>query len=111
MSDQSLLLFQLGPVQSFIAQAETLGDLAVGSAILSEITAAAIKAVPDWEGRLVFPSPVKNKDLLGIPNRFLMFVPRGEGKAIAENCEDAARAALVKLATEAYHEWNRKKPE
>lgn len=111
MSDQSLLLFQLGPVQSFIAQAETIGDLAVGSAILSDITAAAIKSVQDWEGRLVFPSPVGNEALQGIPNRFLMYVPKGEGEAIAKVCEEAAREALTSLATEAYSEWNRKKPD
>lgn len=111
MSDQSLLLFQLGPVQSFIAQAETLGDLAVGSAILSEVTAAAIKSFGEHKNALVFPSPVKNKDLLGIPNRFLMYVPKGEGEAIAKVCEEAAREALTSLATEAYSEWNRKKPD
>ena len=111
MSDQSLLLFQLGPVQSFIAQAETIGDLAVGSAILSEVTAAAIKSTNDWQGRLVFPSPVGNEALQGIPNRFLMYVPKGEGEAIAKVCEEAARDALATLATEAYSEWNRKKPD
>ena len=50
--EKSLLLFQLGPVQSFIAQAITLEDLAVGSEILSEITAAAIKSVNGWQDTL-----------------------------------------------------------
>ncbi len=97
-SKNSLLLFQLGPVQSFIAQAETLGDLAVGSSILSEVTAAAIRSFDGWQDALVFPSPKDNLELKGIPNRFLRFVPRGEGKAIAERCEDAARKALRDIA-------------
>lgn len=38
MNNKELLLFQLGPVQEFIAQAETVGDLRAGSEILSELT-------------------------------------------------------------------------
>ena len=33
--DRELLLFQLGPVQEFIAQAATVGDLWAGSYLLS----------------------------------------------------------------------------
>ena len=97
-SKNSLLLFQLGPVQSFIAQAETLGDLAVGSSILSEVTAAAIKSFDGWQDALVFPSPKDNPELKGIPNRFLMFVPKGRGEEIAEVCEKAARGKLKDIA-------------
>jgi hypothetical protein len=32
VSEKSLLLFQLGPVQKFIAQAETIGDLRAAEA-------------------------------------------------------------------------------
>lgn len=114
MSDnkQSLLLFQLGPVQSFIAQAQTVGDLAVGSAILSEITKAAIQKVPDYKSEevLVFPSTKGNENLEGIPNRFLAFVPKGEGEKIAVACADAAREALVTLADETYKIFNRDHP-
>lgn len=107
---KSLLLFQLGPVQSFIAQAETVGDLAVGSAILSEVTAEAIRVVPSYKTNLVFPSPEGNEELYGIPNRFLVFVPKGEGEEIAEACEEAARRALVNAATESYERYNRDHP-
>lgn len=109
-SKNSLLLFQLGPVQSFIAQAETLGDLAVGSSILSEVTAAAIKSFDGWQDALVFPSPKDNPELKGIPNRFLMFVPKGQGEEIAESCEEAARGALSTLATETHQLFNRNHP-
>ena len=109
-SKNSLLLFQLGPVQSFIAQAETLGDLAVGSSILSEVTAAAIQSFDGWQDALVFPSPKDNPELKGIPNRFLMFVPKGRGEEIAEACEDAARNKLSVLATETHQIFKRDHP-
>ena len=56
--DKELLLFQLGPVQEFIAQAETLGDLKAGSELLSTLTAAALKAIPEYWEAAIFPSIV-----------------------------------------------------
>ena len=54
----SLLLFQLGPVQEFIAQARSTRDLLSGSYLLSWLTAVAIKAVTDEVGpdAIIFPS-------------------------------------------------------
>lgn len=54
--EKELLLFQIGPVQEFIAQAETLGDLRVGSELLSDVTAAALRTIPDYETEAVFPA-------------------------------------------------------
>ena len=53
-----LLLFQLGPVQDFIAQARSQRDLWSGSYLLSWLMAHAIKAVTDEIGpdAVVFPS-------------------------------------------------------
>lgn len=101
MDNQHLLLFQIGPVQEFIAQAETLGDLRVGSAILSQITAAALRTIPDYESTAVFPA-VKKGELDGIPNRFLAFVPAGRGEKLAQEAADAARNELRKMAEEAF---------
>lgn len=92
-NDKELLLFQLGPVQEFIAQAETVGDLRAGSELLSELTAAALKVVPGYEMEAVFPA-VKKDELKGIPNRFLAFVPRGRGEELAR---EAARSAQIAL--------------
>ncbi|MFQ3646977.1 MAG: type III-B CRISPR-associated protein Cas10/Cmr2, partial [Anaerolinea sp.] len=39
-----LYLFQIGPVQAFIAQARRTQDLLVGSRILSDLASAGIKA-------------------------------------------------------------------
>ncbi|MBN2686192.1 MAG: type III-B CRISPR-associated protein Cas10/Cmr2 [Pontiellaceae bacterium] len=54
----SFLLFQIGPVQEFIAQARSTRDLWCGSYLLSWLTATAIKAITDELGpdHLVFPA-------------------------------------------------------
>lgn len=97
-SKNSLLLFQLGPVQSFIAQAETLGDLAVGSSILSEITMGAVEKAKNKGAQLVFPNLAGNAKGDGIPNRFLAFVPLDKAEEIAKACDEAARDKLKSLA-------------
>lgn len=92
---KELLLFQLGPVQEFIAQAETIEDLRVGSEILSELTAEALKVIPEyWNPDVgVFPAVEKDR-LTGIPNRFLVCVPCGEGETLAKKAVGAARDFL-----------------
>lgn len=99
--EKELLLFQIGPVQEFIAQAETLGDLRVGSELLSGVTAAALRTIPDYETEAVFPA-VEKDELDGIPNRFLVFVPAGRGEELARQAAEAARAALLRIAAEAF---------
>lgn len=99
--EKELLLFQIGPVQEFIAQAETLGDLRVGSELLSDVTAAALRTIPDYETEAVFPA-VEKDELDGIPNRFLVFVPAGRGEELARQAAEAARAALLRIAAEAF---------
>ena len=54
---KELLLFQMGPVQEFIAQAATPSDLWAGSYLLSDLILAGIKIVPDYKENLVFPKP------------------------------------------------------
>ena len=50
-----LLLFQLGPVQEFIAQAETVGDLWAGSYLL---TFPQILCGRRWSEKRYLPSPI-----------------------------------------------------
>ncbi|OHE80441.1 MAG: type III-B CRISPR-associated protein Cas10/Cmr2 [Verrucomicrobia bacterium RIFCSPLOWO2_12_FULL_64_8] len=91
----AFFIFQVGPVQDFIAQARSTRDLWSGSFVLSWLTMHAIKAVADRCGpdAIIFPSlkgqPVydflehrlglspHDNDVLvpGIPNRFLAVVP------------------------------------
>ncbi|MCA1964850.1 MAG: type III-B CRISPR-associated protein Cas10/Cmr2, partial [Prosthecobacter sp.] len=99
----AFLLFQIGPVQDFIAQARSTRDLWSGSYLLSWLTMHAIKAVADHCGpdAILFPSlkgqplydfleqqrlgleqdfakAARQEDVLvpGIPNRFLAVVPQ-----------------------------------
>lgn len=97
MSDRSLLSFQLGPVQKFIEQAATVGDLRAGSELLSELTAAAINSLPS-DSELVFPSKEGNPDLKGIPNRFLAFVPRDSAGPAGGAAAKAAQNKLVEIS-------------
>ena len=98
---KDLLLFQLGPVQEFIAQAEKIGDLRVGSELLSELTAAALEGIPDYETESVFPA-VKKRELKGIPNRFLVYVPHGKGEELAKCASEAAQKKLTAIAEECW---------
>ncbi|NLK84165.1 MAG: type III-B CRISPR-associated protein Cas10/Cmr2 [Lentisphaerae bacterium] len=63
----AFLLFQLGPVQNFIAQAKTTRDLWAGSYILSYLNAQAIHAVANNErygpDHIIFPQ-IKNNPII-----------------------------------------------
>ena len=100
----AFLLFQVGPVQDFIAQARSTRDLWSGSYLLSWLTMHAIMAVADKYGpdAIIFPSlkgqplydflerrlgkqPHDNDVLVpGIPNRFLALVPASFNPTAAE---------------------------
>src|SRR5579884_4046007 len=74
MSDekQYMLLFSLGPVQSFIAQARKTRDLMLGSFLLSMLMEAAMKGL-DKE-KLVFPAdPIIKNGISDLPNKFIAF--------------------------------------
>ena len=101
---KELLLFQMGPVQEFIAQAATTSDLWAGSYLLSSLILEGIKKVPDYESAVIFPNLSENSTVLdamehslipSIPNRFLALVPKGEGQGIAENVKETIRQTLV----------------
>ena len=95
--DKELLLFQLGPVQEFIAQAATVGDLWAGSYLLSQLVWAGLQKVPDKEKNVVFPDlstdavrkALEVDKIPTIPNRFLAWVPSGRGKNVADDVKTA----------------------
>ena len=111
MSDEKkeLLLFQIGPVQEFIAQAENVAELWAGSYLLAKLIYEGIKKVPDYNENLIFPNfqkengkenkvenALNENQIPTIPNRFLAFVPEGSGKEIAEN----VKTAIIEWLTE-----------
>jgi len=114
-----LLLFTIGPVQDFIAQARRTRDLWYGSHLLSELGRAAARSLIGAGARLVFPAleqddpelvpcltPLRANDQppLNIANRLLAEVPDGidpeivarEVRAAVKRCWRDEIAAPVK---------------
>ncbi len=105
MKDKALLLFQFGPVQGFIAQAETAQDLWAGSDLLSKLTETVLKVLPEGAEE-VFPA---KREGPGLPNRVLAFVPRETATETARAMADALRTALREMAESAlkvHPEWS-----
>lgn len=100
-----LLLFTLGPVQDFIAQARRTRDLWHGSHLLSELSRAAARALIAGNARLVFPAleaddpelqhcagPLRPSGdaLLSVANKLLAEVPAGvDPEALAREARQA----------------------
>jgi CRISPR-associated protein Cmr2 len=90
---QHLFLFQIGPVQTFIAASRRTQDLYVGSRLLSEIALAGVKAAENAGGELVFP--VKGKDKSDYPKSvshiFACTVTTDRPEAFGQGVEAALR--------------------
>lgn len=79
---QYMLMFSLGPVQSFILQARKTRDLWIGSFLLSKLMEAAMEGI---DGTFVFPGErTIKKDIPDLPNKYV---------ALFESVEDAEKAA------------------
>jgi CRISPR-associated protein Cmr2 len=87
---QHLLLFTIGPVQPFIAQARKTRDLYAGSRLLSSLIDKAIDFVHNNGGTIIFPN-VKGESK---PNRFIAWVNQPENKLqqFGQDLEGAVRA-------------------
>jgi CRISPR-associated protein Cmr2 len=99
-----LVLFTIGPVQDFIAQARRTRDLWQGSHLLSELSRAAARALVDRGAQLVFPAlaagdpelapclaPLRSTDEppLNIANRLLAELPEGDPAAVMRDVREA----------------------
>ncbi|WP_422448341.1 type III-B CRISPR-associated protein Cas10/Cmr2 [Thermoanaerobacterium sp. DL9XJH110] len=108
--NQSLLLFSVGPVQSFIAQARKTQDLYAGSYILSHLCrTGAQKLLDEAESEIVFPD-IKNKF---VPNRFIAIVdePVTNSRVIGKKLEECIRLEFKKIADEALNKLGLEKPQ
>lgn len=112
MPQQYLLLFTIGPVQSFIAQARKTSDLAAGSRILSDLIKTAIDAV--GRENIVFPyAPQDNtewNDIKSLPNRFVAMLSSDSDsnvEAIAQQAKERVESKWEKIAQKALGKnWN-----
>lgn len=103
-NNHSLVLFSLGPVQSFISTAVSLKDLWSGSFILSWLTFKAIEFVVGKYSTeaLISPKltryPILNKQTPDdqklspcFPNRFMAFIPSNESQDFVLELESLVR--------------------
>ena len=116
-NERDLLLFQLGPVQEFIAQAAEVSDLWAGSYLLSSLILKGEREVPGWNSgvedekrtnaNFVFPNfatsevidAMEGPDRIPtIPNRFLVWVEKGKGRDVAGDVKAAITSKLEKIA-------------
>lgn len=114
--NNSLFLFSIGPVQSFISQARKTQDLFMGSFILSYLTFKAIEVIVEKFGptNIIYPDlhrqplmdyllsksiKVKNSsenyiDQPTIPNRFVAILPVTEKNEIENIANDAKKCVI-----------------
>lgn len=109
MSDM-LLLFTIGPVQSYIEQARKSQDLYAGSMILSHLCRTAITASKLPPEQIIFPKNSQSNREQSLPNRFTAIVREtdiveqpGETlearlKAFGESIEKAVKDTFMAIA-------------
>ncbi|NLX26137.1 MAG: type III-B CRISPR-associated protein Cas10/Cmr2 [Lentisphaerae bacterium] len=101
---------QIGPVQEFIAQARSTRDMWAGSYLLSWLTAAAMKVFKDAGCEFVFPvlddqplykmfngDPTDAGLIPTLPNVFMLLVPQGKEKEMADQARFALKDELKKI--------------
>jgi CRISPR-associated protein Cmr2 len=85
---EAILVFSLGPVQGFIAEARRIADLDAGSHLLVELSTAAGSAIQDEGGQLIFPSELSDD----VPNKLVARVPADKVEKVAEAASNAVRS-------------------
>jgi len=85
----NLFLFQIGPVQTFIAQARRTQDLFIGSYLLSELASAGVLAASEHRNfKAIFPLVENGQVKGGAPHRFA-FLYDDDPSQIAEKVQSA----------------------
>jgi CRISPR-associated protein Cmr2 len=86
-----LFLFQIGPVQTFIAQARRTQDLFIGSHLLSELATAGVMAASTMPGfKAIFPILENGQVKGGAPHRFA-FLCDANPTQVAEHVETSVK--------------------
>lgn len=87
-----LFLFQIGPVQTFIAQARRTQDLFIGSYLLSQLASAGVRAASEHSNfKPIFPLVENGQVNGGAPHRFA-FLCDANPKQVAERVETAVKS-------------------
>lgn len=94
-----ILIFSIGPVQSFIAEARRTVDLSNGSYMLVEVARSAAQAVDKAGGQLIFPTARALKEEVGVPNVLVALVANPKG--VADKAVKAAKTRWQNFADDA----------
>jgi CRISPR-associated protein Cmr2 len=94
----AILIFSIGPVQSFIAESRRTQDLWASSHLLCEITRAAIQAFQSAGAEVIYPADPTQESL---PNRFVVQIPTENIPQATEEAQKEAQKALRQVAEEA----------
>jgi CRISPR-associated protein Cmr2 len=97
-----MLLFSLGPVQSFIAQARKTRDLWLGSYLLSLLMEAGMSQIAS--DKLVFPADKTIKGIIpDLPNKYIAtFDTLEDAKKAAKESEEAIKECWHKLSEDVW---------
>ncbi|PRS20206.1 MULTISPECIES: type III-B CRISPR-associated protein Cas10/Cmr2 [Bacillus] len=87
---QTLMLFSVGPVQEFIAQARRTRDLWFGSFLLSELSKAGAKKFQELGGTLIFPVfNESSAESNNAPNKILGEISHEQPSSVARQVKKA----------------------
>ncbi|KEP30237.1 type III-B CRISPR-associated protein Cas10/Cmr2 [Bacillus safensis] len=95
LQKQTLMLFSIGPVQEFIAQARRTRDLWFGSFLLSELSKAGAKKFQELGGTLIFPvfnessAEPNNAEPNNAPNKILGEISHEQPSSVARQVKKA----------------------
>jgi len=93
-----IVIFTIGPVQSYITAARRTQDLWAGSRLLSNIMQHALNVAP--AGGIIFPQRDKEGQWPdSLPNRAVVVLGAGQGAAVADQMAAAARQRWAESAT------------
>jgi CRISPR-associated protein Cmr2 len=98
---QAMLLFSLGPVQSFIAQARKTRDLWLGSYLLSLLMEASMENI----AALIFPAtPSVQGTIADLPNKYIALFPDiVSAQAAAELSERQLKQRWLHICQDVWH--------
>lgn len=83
---QDMILFTIGPVQSFITAARRTQDLAVGSRLLSWLSQKGLEFASRQGATIVYPR-LNTAAGANLPNRLVLLAPEGRGVNLADDLQ------------------------
>ena len=86
-----LIIIHIGPVQTFLAAARKIRDLAAGSAMLSKMAAAVAESLQSSGCELIFPATIGDG---AVPNKIMVSSPDDANvKRMVTKARNAAKRA------------------